>query len=331
MKFQIGLFLLMLVCPLFTFAGSPKKSAELAELKERTLIVVKQEYQASIIAKLEGEAAKSGDKGLKGKQDLENYKSRIDKANEYMMEITPKVWTLSKTVVVMTAQEIAAIAPEAKKGYAVFTINEISKNVDIVAHNPHWVIERLSEKELKTDYPQACDYYLPIPFQFDEFALFTKIEFTVCLRMMQNAIEDMINSVNGTQAYFTYCAWESNANCQIAKSSELLMAREYLRKDTRDEKIAEIKNLTVKPKGYLEDLIEAGDIANKIIILEFVADQIDVTQFRPDPSLGNFISSFGSKYFLLGIDIETGKVCLFKPITEKTIFPVHISQGMPCY
>ncbi len=331
MKFYFGLFLLILTKTLFAVIGGPKKSAELAELKQRTLILVKQEYQASIIAKLEAEAAKSGDKGIKGKDDLENYKSRIDKANEFMAEVTPKVWTLSKAVVVMTAQEVAALGLEARKDYAVFTINEIPKNVDLAAHNPHWVIKRLSEKELKTDYPQACDFYWPIPVQFNESELFSKVEFAVCLRMMQNAIDDMINSAIGAQPYFSYCAWEANANCEIAKSSELLMAREYLRKDTRDEKIAEIKNLTVKPKGYLEDLVAIGDNANKIIILEFAADQIDVTEFRPDASLGNIISFSGCRYFLLGIDIETGKVCLFKPVTEKTIFPVYITQGMPCY
>jgi hypothetical protein len=330
MKSYFTLLFWIFCSPLMLLAGEPKKSAELEELKQRTLIVAKQEYKESIIAKLEAEAAKSGDKGVKGKTDLKNYKSRVDKANEYMIEVTPKVWTLSKAVVVMTAQEIAAIGPAARKDYAIFTINEIPKNVDIAAHNPHWVIERLSEKELKTDYPQACDYYLPTPMQFDESELFSKIEFTVCLRMMQNAIDDAINAVLTVPAYFNYCAFEANSNCQIARSSELLMAREYLRKDIKDEKIAEIKNLIVKPKGYIEDLVATGETKNKILILEFSADQMDVTEFRSDRTLGNLVST-GNRYFIMGIDIETGKVCLFKTVAEKTIFPLHISQGMPCH
>jgi hypothetical protein len=329
MKSYFAFLFLILGSPLFLLAGGPKKSDELAELKQRTLIVVKQEYQASIIAKLEAEAAKSGEKGEKGKNDLKNYKSRVDNATEYMTELTPQIWTLSKSVVVMTAQEVAAIGPDARKDYAVITINEISKNVDASAHNPHWVIKRLSEKELKTDYPQACDYYLPIPIQFDEAQLFSRIEYMVCIRMIQNAIDDAINAVLTVPAYFNYCAFEANSNCQIARSSELLMAREYLRKDVKDEKIAEIKNLTVKPKGYIEDLVEGGETNNKILILEFSADQIDVTEFRPDATLGNLVST-GYRYFIMGIDIETGKVCLFKTVPEKTIFPSHINQGMPC-
>lgn len=216
------------------------KVDEVKEIKSRPVVIMLEEEQPKVVSKLSKKPA-----------ELEEYRSEIKRANEAMIEVVGKFWTLNAAPTAKTRTEILKLKEAKNKELAVLSLNRLEVSSSAKDGVYRYEIASKIVATLSIDKIENLERGNPVFYQNLPNVYPTKGDIALGIQLMQNFMQARLEGKKRNEI-----SDEADENKSLLSSKTLLLDKGDLKNGLTMAQIKEVYPHPVKVVDYSE--IEAA-------------------------------------------------------------------------